>query len=150
MTTLELAVEVWDCLPPHVKKRVTARDVHLVVKLSFETIGEHLLVGDEIKIRNFGKITATLIKGGTKFWCEPMKRMVVRKPNIRIKFMPSSRLRNAVGSVRKELRARAKKGIEAMEKYGYEAEKKDEEVKEASEKNKCPKCGSTLKGNPPV
>lgn len=37
-----------------------------------------------------------------------------------------------------------------MEKYGYEQEKKDPQVKEAAEKGKCPKCGDNLIGHPPV
>lgn len=35
-----------------------------------------------------------------------------------------------------------------MDKYGYEAEKKNE--KTAAETGKCPVCGSELNGNPPV
>lgn len=37
-----------------------------------------------------------------------------------------------------------------IEKYGYEPEKKDPKVKEASVEGRCPKCGAELKGNPPT
>lgn len=38
-----------------------------------------------------------------------------------------------------------------MEKYGYKQKKSDDPgIKIASEKGKCPECGSDLKGRPPT
>lgn len=151
MTASELAKEVWNCLPPEAKKRIEIRDVKIIVALIFETIAQQIMLGDSIRIRNFGRIWAEFTKGGKEFWCEPVKRMVVRKPNIKIKFTPARRLKRAVGLARSRMRALARKDRkEAMEKYGYEQETKDPKSKTASESGKCPKCGSALKGNPPV
>lgn len=38
----------------------------------------------------------------------------------------------------------------SIEKYGYEQEKKDPKVKEASTSGKCPQCGADLVGQPPT
>jgi len=37
-----------------------------------------------------------------------------------------------------------------MDKYGYEQDKEQDLVKKASEDGKCPICGATLEGSPPV
>jgi ABC-type ATPase with predicted acetyltransferase domain len=37
-----------------------------------------------------------------------------------------------------------------MEKYGYEKDDKEPKTKIASNKTKCPKCGASIRGNPPV
>lgn len=37
-----------------------------------------------------------------------------------------------------------------MDKYGYEKAKDDPNVKVASEKGSCPKCGDKTDGQPPV
>jgi hypothetical protein len=37
-----------------------------------------------------------------------------------------------------------------VEKYGYEKEREDPTVKTATEKGRCPVCGSPLRGEPPV
>lgn len=150
MTATELAEEVYNCLPPELQKRINPREVLVIVKLVFETIIEALMLGDSVRIRNFGRIEATFIKGGNLVWCEPVKRFVPRKPNIKLKLVPAKRLRKMVSKARTRMRTLAKKRKNDMEKYGYEQEKKDPKVKEAAEKGKCPKCGGALSGNPPV
>ena len=37
-----------------------------------------------------------------------------------------------------------------MDKYGYRRDEEDPNVKTAVDKNTCPKCGSSLSGNPPI
>jgi len=38
----------------------------------------------------------------------------------------------------------------AIDKHGYVPEKKDEKIKEASQKGRCPKCGAEVVGHPPA
>lgn len=109
MTATELADEVFACLPSDMRERVRKSDVRLMVKLMFETIIEALMLGDDIRIRNFGRIEARFIKGGGMVWCEPVKRMVRRKPNIKLKLVPAKRLRRMVGRVRDKMREEARK-----------------------------------------
>lgn len=84
-------------------------DVYTVVKLVFESIAEAIMVDDEVKIRNFGKIRARYIPGGKLVWCQPVQREVPRKPNIKLVFTPAQRLRSVVSRARMRMRAHAKK-----------------------------------------
>lgn len=108
MTATELAEEVYQCLPPEIRKRVTRKDVNIIVRFMFETIIQALMLGDNVRIRNFGRIEATFIKGGNLVWCEPVKRMVRRKPNIKLKLVPAKRLKRMVSRARARIRALAK------------------------------------------
>jgi len=108
MTATELAEEVYQCLPPEIQKRVNRKDVNIIVRFLFETIIQALMLGDSVRIRNFGRIEATFIKGGNFVWCEPVKRMVRRKPNIKLKLVPAKRLKRMVSRARARIRALAK------------------------------------------
>jgi nucleoid DNA-binding protein len=108
MTATELAEEVWRCLPADVQERVYQKDMNLIVKLVFETITESLLLGEDVRIRNFGRIAARYIKGGNLVWCEFKQRKIPRKPNIKLEFTPAERLRKLVAKARGEMRALAK------------------------------------------
>ena len=48
------------------------------------------------------------------------------------------------------MEADLKESGEVMDKYGYEKAKDDPNVKVASEKGSCPKCGDKTDGQPPV
>lgn len=152
MTARELAAEVYSCLPPEMRKRVSKKDILIVTRLIFETITEAIMLGDEVRIRNFGKMYAKFIKGGNLVWCNLVGKEVVRKPNIKLKLEPAKRLKRMVGKARSRMRyaSKAERKKIVMEKYGYGKEEKDPKVKEAAQKGKCPSCGSELKGSPPV
>lgn len=145
MTATELADEIFACLPSEVRKRVRKADVQLVVKLLFETITEALMLGDSIRIRNFGRIEAKFIKGGKLVWCEPVQREVPRKPNIKLKLVPAKRLKRMIGRIRNRMREEARQqevsngqvrirtGEEGREGEGGGGEGQVPEVREGAE-----------------
>jgi len=108
MTATELAKEVRDCLPPELQDRISQKEMNFIVKLVFESIIEALKLGDSVQIQNFGRIAATYVKGGNLVWCEFNKKMVPRKPNIKLVLKPAKRLRKIVSKARAEMRAVAK------------------------------------------
>lgn len=109
MTATELAEEVWSCLPSDVRKRMQRKDVNTIVKLIFETVLQEIVLGGSVRIRNFGTITAEFIKGGNMVMCGFAGKEYPRKPNIKLKLIPSPRLRQMVGRIRDTLRNEARK-----------------------------------------
>ena len=114
MTGRELAYEVYQCLPQESRKRIKKEEVNSIVKLVFETISEAIMVNDAVRIRNFGSIRARFITGGKVVFCAPMNKSYPRKPNIKLIFTPSHRLRTRVSRERMRMRAHARK--ERLEK----------------------------------
>lgn len=130
--------EIYSCLTEE-KKRIRKGDIQLVVKLLFETITQELLLGNSIIIRNFGRIEAQFKKGGELMWCEPVKRMVRRKPNIKLKMIPSRRIKRMLGRIRTKLREEARKRNGSNGEVRIRAGEEGQEGQGSSREGKVPK-----------
>jgi len=151
MTGGDIIDEVLACLPREMKQRIGRSDVRIIFSLIFETITEYLFMGCSVSIRNFGKIFARFKPGGKKFFSRILGREVETLPSLKLFLKPSKQMRKElIWDTMKFKDIREKKKKEEMEKFGYEPEDERKGTKQASKKDKCPKCGSTPSGYPPV
>lgn len=141
MTKTELIAEVYDSLPLYYRTRFGKAGVQRVIDSLFDLIISATLQGEDVRIKDFATFYPTLCPPRQAFSGKERK-LIMSKPFIRIVFKTSVRWKRALADT---LKRRV-----VMEKYGYEQEKKDPKVKEASVSGRCPVCGSELNGKPPT
>lgn len=133
--------EVYDAMPQYYRTRFGMDGVRRVVDEVFTTIIAATLQGEDVRIKKFATLYP-MMRAPHLAYSAKGARTKMSKPYIRIMFKASGAWKKALADTLKRRTS--------MEKYGYEQEKKDPKVKEASVSGRCPKCGAELQGKPPV
>lgn len=141
MTRSELIKEVYNALPIYYRTRFGMNGVQRVVDEVFTSIIAATLQGEDVRIKKFATFYPKLCPPRRAFSGKERK-LVMSKPHVRIIFKASDVWKRALADTLKRRTS--------MEKFGYEQDKKDPKVKEASVSGRCPKCGAELRGQPPV
>jgi len=143
MTRNDLYKEVHEVIALHYGRHLSLTDVKKVIDEALAAIIATTIQGESVRLTNFGEFRPSFQTPHLAY-SHKTGDLKMSRPYVRICFRSSKSWRL---SLQLSLNRRRMKH---MEKYGYEPEKKDPKVKEASDARTCPVCGEKLGGQPPT